>query len=327
MRLIDETPFESQLSRTILSDALMVGTLVTKATYAIVDDGRLELHRKQQRVRLGPSKIGDVDMPSDAGYGKVGVDVLAVARAFAPNGTPARAIMAGLSIDENYFAVAVIGDRWWQKRWPGHIATEPVPFESMPITWSRAFGGYARVGDGEVPCADNMLGKGYVLDPSHAAGVELPNIEDPALLIREPTDHPRPVSLCPLPLGTSYMAEALEDVEEDGRGVTKEIYNVAIPAHRLPRYVPGAVLRFHNLTPRPYPAFQLPALNLIAEVSIGTAHYEFGGGVDTILVVPERRELVLTHRIVFRYDYARNMSRVVRLRCADRLGRSEVVRL
>lgn len=323
MRLIDETPFESHLSRTILSDGLMVGALVTKATY-VVDNGQLVLHRKQQRVQQRPMKLGEVEIPADPGYGKLGVDVLAVARAFAPDSAPARAIMAGLSIDDHYLAVAVIGDRRWVKRWPGHIATDPQPFVEMPITWSRAFGGCAQVRGAEVPCLDNMQGKGYVLDESTAAGVELPNIEDPAELISEPTDQPRPVSFCPLSLGTSYMADALENVDEDGRGLTKEIYNVAIPAHRLPRYVPGALLRLHNLTPGPCPPVRLPALNLVAEVSIGTGRYEFRGGVDTILVLPEHREIVLTHRIIFRYDYARKLARVVRLRCSDRAEQQEL---
>lgn len=327
MRLIDETPFESDLARTILSEDVMAATLVTKATYAMLDDGRLELTRKQQRVQLRQSEIDGVEFPPDAGYGKRGVDVLAVARGFAPSGTPARSIMAGLSINDTYLGVAVIGDRRWEKRWPGHIASDPAPFVEMPITWSRAYGGYARVKGSDVPCVDNMLGKGYVLEQDAAEGVALPNIESPAQLIRRPSDQPRPVSFCPLPLGTSYATAAVEDVDESGHGLTKEIYNVAIPGHRLARYEPGATLRLHNLTPGPCPEFRLPAMNLVAEVSIGTARYEFCGQVDTILVVPGQRQLVLTHRIVFRYDYARGMARVVRLRRTERITRSQEVRV
>src|SRR5690606_27931435 len=166
MQLIDESPFESHLFRTVLSKTVMVGTLVTKATYLMVEDGQLALQRKQRRIALGPTKFGEVELPSDAGYGKAGVDVLALASAFAPNGVPTRAVMAGMSIDDSYLAVAVIGDRRWEKRWSGHIATDPEPFVEMPITWSRAFGGHARVCDGELPCVDNLLGKGYVLDAS-----------------------------------------------------------------------------------------------------------------------------------------------------------------
>jgi hypothetical protein len=301
----------------------MVATLVTKATYAMLDDGRLELARKQHRVQLGRSKIDGLEFPPEVGYGKVGVDVLAVARAFAPNGAPAQAIMAGLSIDDTYLGVAVIGDRRWEKRWPGHIASDPQPFCEMPITWARAYGGCARVRGSVVPCVDNMLGKGYVLEEDAAEGVELPNIEGPAQLIRRPTDQPRPVSLCPLP----HYTTALEHIDEDGRGLSKDIYNVAIPAHRLPRYMPGATLRLHHLTPGPCPEFRLPAINLVAEVSMGTARYEFGGGVDTILVVPTQRQIVLTHRIVFRYDYARGMARVVRLRTTERMRRLEGARV
>jgi hypothetical protein len=317
MILVNETPFSAELIRTTLSEQLMVATVVAKAGYAITGEGRLELLTRQRPVLRGPARLEGVDFPPDAGYGKRGVDLLAVATAFSPDGSPARALVAGISINNHHFGLAVIGDRRWQRRWPGWVASNPEPFVDMPITWARAFGGHARVEGGEVPCLDNAVGKGYILDPTAADGVELPNIEDPRQLIRDIEDRPRPVSFCPLPVGTSYAAEVLERVDDDGRGLSKEVFNVAIPAHRLPGYIPGARLRLHNLTSRPQPDFVLPKTKVVAQVSIGSAHHEFAGEVDTLLVLPSRRELMLTHRVVFRYDYARELPRVVRLRCSE----------
>lgn len=314
MILINETQFEAHLCRTMLSDDVILGTIVAKGTYAILDDGRPELTRKQHPVVLGNTKIAGVAFPPDSGYGKEGVDVLAVASAFAPNGRPTPAMIAGMTVGDHYLGLAVIGDRRWQKRWSGYVATDPVPFLEMPITWDRAYGGCAKVGGNELPFTDNMTGKGYLLDASTADGVELPNIEDPACLIREPDDRPRPVSFCPLPSGTSYAADALEDVDEDGGGLTRALYNVAVPAHRLPQYPSGAALRLHNLTPEASPDYRLPLDAVVAEVTIGIARYEFAGQVDTLLVMPTQREIILTHRIVFRYDYARGLARVARLR-------------
>lgn len=317
MILINETSLSAHLARTIMSEDVMLGTIVAKATYAMLDDGGLELARKQQPVLVDMSKIAGVQFSPDLGYGKEGVDVLAVASAFAPHGSPTQALMAGMSIGDRYLGLAVIGDRRWQKRWSGYVASDPAPFVEMPIAWERAYGGYTTVRGAELPCTDNMLGKGYVLDKALAEGVELPNVEDPASLIREIDDRPRPVSFCPLPLGTSYTADALEDVHEDGEGLTPAIYNVAIPAHRLPHYPAGATLRLHNLTPTAGPEYTLPTTGIVAEVTIGTKRYEFFGGIDTILVMPNQREIVLTHRLVFRYQYTRAVARVVRLRCTD----------
>jgi hypothetical protein len=305
--------------RTALSENLMVATVIAKATYVITDHGRLELSARQRPVLLEPTKIEGVEFPPDGGYGKAGVDLLAVGSAFTPTGVAQQALVVALSVNDARFALAVIGDRHWRRRWPGWVVSDPQPFVEMPLTWARAYGGHARVAGGEVPYVDNPLGKGYVLEPATAEGVELPNIEDPAARIHSLTDQPRPVSFNPLPIGTSYAADALADVDEDGGGLTKEIYNLAIPAHRLPRYQPGAILGLHNLRPGAESRLHisLPATRLIAQVQLGARAHEFASEIDTILVLPNTRELVLTHRIVFRYDYLRGRPRVVRLRSSS----------
>jgi hypothetical protein len=62
----------------------------------------------------------------------------------------------------------------------------------------------------------------------------------------------------------------------------------------------------------------MPSLSLVAEVMLGKARHEFPMVVDTIAVLANRRQLVLTHRVVFRYDYARGQARTVRLRTGER---------
>ncbi len=322
MILINESPFPAALARTVLSEQVMLATVVTKATYVTLDDGRVELANAQQPVLREPTKLGGVAFPADLGYGKLGVDVLALGSAFAPGGRPVHALMAGVSIAQRDLTVAVIGDRWWRRTWRGYAPSDPQPFVEMPLGWDRAYGGYAKVRGGELPNLDNLLGTGYVLDEAAAEGVKLPNVEDPAQLIRELGDRPRPVSFCPLPVGTSYTADALEGVDERGGGLTREIYNVAIPAHRLPDYPAGASVRLHNLTSGPRPEFRLPAHGVVAEVAIGSARYEFFGEVDTLLLMPAEHTLALTHRVVFRYDYARGLPRAVRLRSTQLQGQA-----
>ena len=68
----------------------------------------------------------------------------------------------------------VVGDRTWKDGVP----SDPTPFDEMPMTYARAFGGpgFAR----------NPTGKGF--PPSR----DLPNVEDPRALILSPRDRPEP---------------------------------------------------------------------------------------------------------------------------------------
>ncbi len=77
----------------------------------------------------------------------------------------------------------VVGDRVWRHG----VATDPVPFTSMPVDWAHAFGGEG--------FAANPAGRGVAPAPGpdgqtvHA----LPNIEHPKRLVRSPGDRPDPV--------------------------------------------------------------------------------------------------------------------------------------
>lgn len=314
MRCVDETPLATHLFRTVLDEATMVGTLVARATYALRDDGGLVLTRAQPPPLLEPTVVDGVTLPPDGGYGKRGVDVLAIGHAYAPGGGTTAAAMAGLSVGDRYLGVAVIGDRVWRRRWPSVVASEPAPFERMPLDWSRAFGGRARLRGTEVPSLDNPEGRGYVLDVAAVDGVALPNLEAPDDRLRSPLQTPAPVAFAPLPPGNRYVREQLESVDEDGRGLDRAIYNVALPRHRLPRYPAGEPMQLHALTPAPTRPVTLPTSAVVVEVRIDGHPCEVPGTVDTILVQPDRRELVLTHRAVFRYDYRRGRARVARVR-------------
>lgn len=319
MFLINETQFDAKLLRTILTDNVMIATVVSKVAYALTESGRLEPLPRQPAVLVGPDVIDGVAFPPDAGYGKQGVDVLVVGSAHTPGGLPHRVLMAGVTLGEVSLSVAVIGDRRWQKRWPGWVASDPQPFIDMPLTWANAFGGRARVRGAEIPHALNPEGKGYVLDTREAEGVALPNVENGAELIRDISDRPRPVSFCPMPLGADLFDDAFDSNEDEAPRLTTAIYNSAIAAHRLPSYPADQILRLHNLIPgsQAYTCL-MPSMSLVAEVTVGKARHEFPAIVDTILVLADRRQLVITHRVVFRYDYARGRARTIGLRAVER---------
>ena len=119
----------------------------------------------------------------DAGIPKACGEVLVVGHAYPPSGPaphcPVR-VQAG-PIDKTIYA---IGDR----RWRDGLPTEPEPFERMPLTWERAYGGEG--------FSANPSGRGYA--PEGVSPARLPNLERPGQLIATPRDRPWPAGLGPL---------------------------------------------------------------------------------------------------------------------------------
>jgi hypothetical protein len=134
---------------------------------------------------------------------KAAADVVVAARAFAPGGTPLRTMTAAVRVGAVEKRVAVFGRRLVERRPNGspRIA-EPEPFVEVPLDLYHAYGGidprvpidetrFLRVGDqlvgpdhpGLYP--RNPWGRGYAIGSLPTAGLEMPNVEDPADLLTE----------------------------------------------------------------------------------------------------------------------------------------------
>lgn len=123
----------------------------------------------------------------DEGFAKARGEVLVCGSFFAPGGKPLTASFVRARLGSIDKRLAVAGDRVWQNQVP----TAPLPFTSMPIEWSRAFGGPTE--------PRNPYGKGAApqqLDsrPVHA----LPNIETFGQMIRSPNERPAPAGFLPM---------------------------------------------------------------------------------------------------------------------------------
>ncbi len=118
---------------------------------------------------------------------KAATDVALIAHACAehPDDTRVDVMIEVGSIGRH---VVVTGDRWFQKRWLGIGISEPQAFDRIPLSWENAFGGWDRTFEeakqqGYEP--RNPLGAGFRLKNSPwVEEVRLPNMEDPAHLVR-----------------------------------------------------------------------------------------------------------------------------------------------
>ncbi len=136
---------------------------------------------------LGKDPVLDAGMPKPRG------EVLVTGSAFNIGGAkPSCAVRLRIAAVEK--VLSVVGDRTWPydvlTDKPSSKATEPVPFEEMPIDWEHAYGGEGY--------AKNPLGRGYwtkkILD---AKPVSLPNVVDPRKPVTSPDVQPEPAGFGP----------------------------------------------------------------------------------------------------------------------------------
>jgi len=204
LQLDNDTPFVPHLS--VLPDPAGVDTLYValKATFSI---GReIKVADEQAPVATADAYLGEPGTSSLAQAAEVhparpGTDVVLVGDAVAPRGRPVGQLDVSVSVAGRTKALRVFGDRQWVSGVGGVQPGRPRPFEAMPLTHERAFGGVLRRADGQVVAHEerNPVGVGlWSGAASGAAGRPLPNLEDPGQLLRAPGDRPAPACWCPV---------------------------------------------------------------------------------------------------------------------------------
>jgi hypothetical protein len=134
---------------------------------------------------------------SDMHLTKPSTDIVMMGEACSPDKRPVDQLDVTLAVGDRKKVVRVFGDRQWKSSIIGLEITPPVPFESMPLVYERAYGGEHVIDKEKQEIlyeARNPVGKGFVGKRSkkELIGTMLPNLEDPAQLIRKPGDQPPP---------------------------------------------------------------------------------------------------------------------------------------
>lgn len=168
--------------------------IAVKATFDLVPNEPAQIREEPAMVHgdvfEGDDLDGPLDLASDFAILKPEVDVLLRGTAYAPGGK-ATAMRVSVRVRGEHGTVdrsiAVFGDRTWQGGALQVLPSNPEPFESMPITYARAFGGPEL----EV----NPQGVGHRGGPSADGVRRLPNFEEISKLIKAPSDTPPPAGL------------------------------------------------------------------------------------------------------------------------------------
>ena len=175
---------------------------IVKATFELRDRSDLILAEEQIPVNLDGEYWGEPGESSwkyepEGAFVKNTADVILIGSACSPY-AGATQVDVALRVGRISKDVRVFGDRRWMRTLGMVSMTQPEPFERIPLTFERAFGGREpATGDGGLPklCAANPVGTGFVSSWKHLEdGLSLPNLEDPRDPIHACTDHPEPAA-------------------------------------------------------------------------------------------------------------------------------------
>ncbi len=311
--LENETPFTFDMMGLADEEGRPLLLLVVKATYDFGDAG-LKLAEKQVPVKWGGKPWGKPGESSDryepeAAFIKPATDVVLLGHAYPPQKGATEGLVA-LQVGPLKKAVRVVGERTWFRSM-GHIAaTKPLPFEKLPLTWERAFGGWDRT-DAAKPAFEprNPVGVGFRASPRHfEEGLKLPNLEDPAEPLREFGQRVTPVGFGftsphwqPRAKYAGTYDEAWNKTRKPllPKDFDRRFFNAAAPGLVAPGYLKGdEPVVISGASPKGRLAFALPgqaAPVIIAELASGEdAKPELH--LDTIILDADAEQVLLLWR-------------------------------
>ena len=283
--------------------------VVVKASFDITP-GKVSLAEEQDGIVLADDYHGEPGQSSirHAGDGvlfKPSTDVVLIGSAHAPGGRPCTRLDVVLKVGKVAKTVRVFGDRRWERGLVSPRASEPAPFERVPLVYERSFGGTdatVRESERRNPVGVGFRGKKSALP---TVGVPLPNLEDPAQLIGQPADRPAPAGfgfIAPHWEPRSKYAGTYDQAWMDDRApllppdYDPRFQQVAPTGQVCAGYLAGGEpVEVRNASPSGLLGFPLPKLQI--EVLLGMEEPRaLDIKLDTVVIDGDRARLVMTWR-------------------------------
>lgn len=315
MELEEPTPFPARLYCTQLHYRnLVMATVVSKAAFATDERGNPVTIKDQLDINEGDVTTPLGVLESDVVPIKDGCDFAVYGSAISKSG-PVPQMDVTVSLGTLRRTVRVTGDRAWVPSRNGVGISRVVPFSTMPLDYSRAFGGAALHPAG-IPTQEpnNPLGRGWVLDAKHAVGTPLPNVEEVDQCLSNWNQTPMPASLQPLPRASALRGS--RGVKVDLKARTTKLTPLAfVSSHprmhlrEFPALSEGSVSGMSAETWR----FRMPDPSLTAEIALGSRTHRLHLTPDTLCLVPEQRRFWIVARRAFIYQFIPERPRRLRL--------------
>lgn len=215
--------------------------------------------------------------------------------------------------------IMVSGNREWRGGALGGKTTAPMPFDCMPLTFERAFGGYHPTGS-HGPSPDdtdheprNPAGQGFVSRGKELPDrVSLPNLEDPRERFVRPGDRPTPIS--PGPVAPFWLPRRAFVGTYDARWeATRAPFlpfdfdtrhlQVAHPKLIQAGYLSGGErVELANVMPWPRLSFGLPTCRLRVTAGVAGERHALLPRMETVSLTPAEGRCELLWRATLPVD-------------------------
>lgn len=226
-------------------------------------------------------------------------------RAWAPRGRKVTRTQVTVRVGPLEKRAHVWGARVWYRSLVGLSASDPLSFESVPLQYEYSFGGGAT----SRYEARNPVGRGFYENAKDAIDKPLPSIEDPSSPVRGWSDRPMPCGFGPvarhwqprLRLAGTYDAAWVEKraplwpLDFDERFLQTAPHGLQASPHLRG----GEPVVLEGVSPEGPLAFALPAPRLLARCTFARRRERRSMTLDTVLLEPEERRVVLTWRATF----------------------------
>ncbi|CAM4542723.1 DUF2169 family type VI secretion system accessory protein [Myxococcus xanthus] len=242
---------------------------------------------------------------SQSAYTRPGTDVLLHGQAWAPRGRKLMRTQVTVRVGTLEKRASVSGTRVWYRGLMGLSASDALPFESVPLRYEYAFGGTTASGYE----ARNPVGRGFYASAKEALEKPLPSIEAPEALVRGWTDRPKPCGFGPVArhwqprlgwAGTYDAAWVEKRAPLWPRDFDERFFHAAPDGLRASTHLQGGEpVVLEGVSPDGPLAFPLPTYRLLARCTFSGRRETRRMALDTVLLEPEERRLVLAWRATF----------------------------
>lgn len=316
--------------------------LTAKATFSIEDNGQVRLEREAPLPLLNEDQSTELGLQPRDNLPRLdpAFEVMLLGMAYAPGGRATTGMRVALSVGDVRHEIDVIGERVWLGEGDSASISAAEAFETMPLTWERAFGGSKQVLIDREAVLDvsfpmNADGKGFdhISQARELGGAfecpegypqfdetrPLPNLEMPDLRVTSWTDAPLPVCWAPVPQSSGLILERFtRSCEKRGEDHVllgaPEMHHRAHPDWVIDTPDAGAVVRLEGACNRGVLEFRLPELRVVADFKDGKRVRVLELFPRSLVLLPEERRFYLTFRSVIGFDSREAESRIARVR-------------
>jgi hypothetical protein len=308
MELLNATKMRAGYTMGMRPDGRELLVVVVKGTFVIPKDGeepRLAVEQLpliEADTFTGEPGLSAPVYESDYAPGKPRCDVVLLGSAYAPEGRSAERVRVSLRVGPIFKQFDVVGNREWRGDLFGVSATEPEPFQVMPISYDTAFGGVDNLNpdpNRHEAFLPNLIGRGFYPQSSaeQINGRPLPNTEEPGNPVNNPKGRYTPMGFGPI--GRAWQPRPRYAGTYDQNWIDnvfpflpadfdERYYQCAPLDQQMDHLRGGEEVVLINLTPQRETTFRLPTLEV--PVTFYYKNYEekeTNAVCDTLILEPD----------------------------------------